>query len=49
MERKKNLYRGEKQLDYEVPFHNKEKSIEKIKEHMREKKRISELKRNKSF
>lgn len=38
MERKRSLYRGEKQLDYELPFNDKEKSIEKIKEHMREKK-----------
>lgn len=40
MERKKNLYRGEKQLDYERPFNDKEKSTEKIKEYMREKKRL---------
>lgn len=35
MEKRRNLYRGMKHLDYENPFSDKEKSMEKIKEHMR--------------
>ena len=33
MEKKRSLYRGKKQLDYEVPFSDKEGSSRKLKEH----------------
>ena len=33
MEKKRSLYRGKKQLDYEVPFSDKEGSNRKLKEH----------------
>ena len=39
MEKKKNLYRGKKKLDYEVPFSDKEGSNRKLKEHFQKIKR----------
>lgn len=35
MEKKKHLYRGKKNLDYENAFSDNKKSQKKIKEHMR--------------
>lgn len=43
VEKKRNLYRGERHLDYETPFSDRGQSMKKIKEHMRaEKKRKKE-------
>lgn len=39
MEKKKSLYRGKKNLDYEIPFEDKQESLRRIKEHMRENKK----------
>lgn len=39
MEKKKSLYRGKKNLDYEIPFEDKKESLRRIKEHMRENKK----------
>ncbi len=35
MEKKRHLYRGKKNLDYENAFSDKKESQKKIKEHMR--------------
>ena len=42
MEKKRNLYRGRKNLDYETAFTDREKSMEKIKAHIRKVKEDSQ-------
>lgn len=38
MQGKRNLYRGKKNLDYEIPLKEKKESLERIKEYMRKSK-----------
>lgn len=42
MEKKRSLYRGKRNLDYEVPFADKKESMKRIKEHMRKNSKSAE-------